>query len=136
MSYVALGHHKESMAASGRAMQRIERDVVVRPDDANALVSGVIALARLGENERAKQWALRAQAIEPDDPMDHYNLGCALAQMNEPSRALDLLESCVPGMSPEFINWIKQDTDLVPLQEHPRYVALIARGETRLASLR
>ena len=136
MSYVALGHHKESMAASGRAMQRIERDVVVRPDDANALVSGVIALARLGENERAKQWALRAQAIEPDDPMDHYNLGCALAQMNEPSRALDLLESCVPGMSPEFINWIKQDTDLVPLHEHPRYTALIARGQTRLAALR
>jgi len=136
MSYVALGRHEESISASRRAMQRIEREVTARPDDANALVSGVIALARLGENERAKQWALRAQAIEPDDPMDHYNLGCALAQMNEPSRAFDLLESCVPKMSPEFINWIKQDTDLVPLHEHPRYTVLIARGQARLAALR
>jgi adenylate cyclase len=134
MSYVALGRHEESIAASRRAMQRIERQVATRPDDANALVSGVIALARLGENERARQWALRAQAIEPDDPMDHYNLGCALAQMNEPSRALDLLESCVPKMSPEVINWIKQDTDVMPLHDHPRYKALIARGEARLAT--
>ena len=134
MSYVALGRHAESLSASRRAMERIEREIGARPDNANALVSGVIALARLGENERAKQWALRAQAIEPDDPMDHYNLGCALAQMNEPSQALDLLESCAPRMSPEFISWMKQDTDLIPLREHPRYKALIARGEARLAA--
>jgi adenylate cyclase len=79
---------------------------------------------------------LRAQAIEPDDPMDHYNLGCALAQMNEPSRAVDLLGSCVPKMSAEFINWIKQDTDLTSLHDHPRYKALIADGEKRLAAHR
>jgi adenylate cyclase len=134
MSYVALGRREESIAASRRAMERIERQVATRSDDANALVSGVIALARLGENERARQWALRAQAIEPDDPMDHYNLGCALAQMNEQSRALDLLESCVPKMSPEFINWVKQDTDLMPLRDQPRYKALIVGGEARLAT--
>jgi adenylate cyclase len=134
MSYVAVGRHEESIAASRRAMQRIEGQVAKRSDDANALVSGVIALARLGENERARQWALRAQAIEPDDPMDHYNLGCALAQMNEPGRALDLLEACVSKMSPEFINWVKQDTDLIPLHDHRRYKALIARGEVRLAT--
>ena len=136
MSYVALGRDEDSISVSRRAMQRIEREVAARPDDANALVSGVIALARLGENERAKQWSLRAQAIEPDDPMDHYNLGCALVQMNEPDQALDLLESCVPKMSPEFINWIKQDTDLMALREHPRFRALSARGEARLAATR
>ena len=136
MSYVALGRDEDSISVSRRAMQRIEREVAARPDDANALVSGVIALARLGENERAKQWSLRAQAIEPDDPMDHYNLGCALVQMNEPDQALDLLESCVPKMSPEFINWIRQDTDLMALREHPRFRALGARGEARLAAAR
>jgi adenylate cyclase len=68
--------------------------------------------------------------------MDHYNLGCALVQMNEPDQALDLLESCVPKMSPEFINWIKQDTDLMALREHPRFRALGARGEARLAATR
>ena len=134
MSYVALGRHGESISVSRRAMERIEREIAARPDNANAWVSGVIALARLGENERAMQWALRAQAIEPDDPMDHYNLGCALAQMSEPSQALGLLESCVPKMSPEFINWMKKDTDLIPLHSHPRYKDLVARGEARLTA--
>jgi len=134
MSYVALGLHGESISVSRRAMERIEREIAARPDNANAWVSGVIALARLGENERATQWALRAQAIEPDDPMDRYNLGCALAQMSEPSQALGLLESCVPKMSPEFINWMKKDTDLIPLHDHPRYKDLDARGEARLTA--
>jgi adenylate cyclase len=117
-------------------MQRIEKEVAARPDEASALISGVITLARLGENERAKQWALRGQAIEPDDPNHHYNLACALAQMNEPNQALTLLESCVPKMSPEFINWIKNDTDLIPLHGHPPYQALVARGEARLSAAR
>jgi hypothetical protein len=96
-------------------------------------VSGVIALARLGENERAKQWALRAQAIEPDDPMDHYNLGCALAQINETSQALDLMESCALKMSTEFINWINKETDLIP-RTSPSLQNLFARGEAGLTA--
>jgi adenylate cyclase len=43
-----------------------------------------------------------------------------------------LLESCAPKLSPEWINWIKQDSDLIPLHDHPRYRALLARGEARL----
>jgi hypothetical protein len=35
-----------------------------------------------------------------------------------------------------MVNWMKQDTDLVPLREHPRFKALIARGEARLAAVK
>lgn len=65
---------------------------------------GAIELARLGEKERAKQWALRALANEPDDPGVQFNLGCAFARMNEPEQALDLLESCALKMSPGCLN--------------------------------
>jgi adenylate cyclase len=34
-----------------------------------------------------------------------------------------------------MVKWIKQDTDLIPLHEHSRYKALIARGEARLAAV-
>jgi adenylate cyclase len=54
--------------------------------------------------------------------------------MNEPERALDLLESLLPTVALEWVNWMKQDTDLRPLHAHPRYQALIARGEARLAA--
>jgi adenylate cyclase len=135
MSYGALGRHEEGISASRRALERIEREIAVRPDNANALALGAGTLARLGEKERAKQWALRAQSIEPDDPLDHYNLACALAQLSEVGQALDLLESSISKTSPEHVNWMKRDTDLISLHDHPRYKALIARGEARLASV-
>ena len=99
-------------------------------------MQGAWALAYLGERERASDWARRATAIDPDDPLDQYNLGCALVRMNEPEQALDLLEVCASKLSPEWINWVKQDSDLVSLRDHPRYRALIDRGEARLAATR
>jgi adenylate cyclase len=134
MSYEALGRHEELISASRRALQRIEREIEAHPDNATALALGAIELAQLGEKERAKQWALRALANEPDDPGVQYCLGCAFARMNEPEQALDLLESCVPKMSPEYLNWMKKDPDLIPLHHHQRYHALIKRAEARLAA--
>jgi adenylate cyclase len=52
--------------------------------------------------------------------------------MNEAERAL--LESCTPKLQPEMVNWIKRDTDLTPLHDHPRFRAMIAREEARLAT--
>ena len=37
-------------------------------------------------------------------------------------------------MSPEFTLWVKQDDDLKPLHNHPRFQALIASGESTLAA--
>ena len=66
--------------------------------------------------------------------VDHFNLACAFAQMGEPDQALDLLETCVRRAPPKHLAWIKRDPDLVPLHGHPRYQALIAREEARLAA--
>src|SRR5262249_62295949 len=112
-----------------------ERDIARRPDTQNAVAHGALALAKLGEKERPRQGPRRAHSIERDEPIDHYNLGCALAQIGEADQALDLLEASVPKLSPEWVKWMKQDTDLIPLHEHSRYKALIARGETRLAAV-
>ena len=134
LSYMALKRHDDANSARRRALERIEKEIALRPDNSGALVHGAIALAYLGERERARQWASRAQAIEPDDLMDHYNLACALAQMNDAEQALDILESVAQKSRPEMVNWMKRDTDLIPLHDHPRYKALIARGEERLAA--
>ena len=134
MSYEALGRHEEFISASRRALQRIEREIEAHPDNATAMALGAVTLVELGEKERAKQWALRALANEPDDPGVQFNLGCAFALMNEPEQALDLLEACMPKMSPGYLNWIKKDTCLIPLHHHQRYHALIGRAEARLAA--
>jgi len=134
MNYEALGRHEELISAVRRALQRIEREIEAHPDNATALALGAILLVQLGEKDRAKQWVLRALANEPDDPGVQYNVGGAFARMSEPEQALDLLESCVPKMAPGHLNWMKKDSDLIPLHHHPRYQALIARAEARLAA--
>jgi adenylate cyclase len=133
MSYEALGRREGLISASRRALDRIEREIEAHPDNATALALGAVVLALLGVKGRAKEWASRAMTIEPDDPGVQFNLGCALAQIDEPEQALDLLESCVPKMFPGQINWIKKVSDLIPLHHEPRYEALIARAEARLA---
>ena len=130
--YRLLGRHDELGAASRRALERAEREIALHPDNARALSLGAIALAHLGEKERAEEWAARALTIEPDDMRDYHNIACAFAQMGEPDRALDLLETCLPKA--HLLAWIKREPELMPLHGHPRYQALIAREEARLAA--
>ena len=106
----ALGRHVERNVAARRALERVEKEIALRPDNGSAIAHGVLALARLGEKERAAEWASRALTIEPDEVVVQIYLACASTQMNELDRALDLLEFFLPKMSPDFINWIKQDT--------------------------
>jgi adenylate cyclase len=134
--YKALGRHDEFRSAARRSLERIEREIALRPDNATAIVFGSAALAYLGEKERAMEWASRALIIEPDDALDRYNLACNFAQMDEPDQALDLLESYFRKAPPGHLAWITQDSDLLPLHDHPRYQTLIAREEARLAAAR
>jgi adenylate cyclase len=131
-SYELLGRKDEATHTARRALELIEREIAHRPDNVHAIVQGAWALGYLGESEHARVWARRAMAIDPDDPLDRYNLCCTWARINERDLAFDLLEACAPKLSPEWINWIKHDSDLIPLRDHPRYLALIARGEARL----
>jgi adenylate cyclase len=132
--YRLVGRHDELSAAARRALERVEREIALHPDNARALALGAIMLAYLGEKERAKEWASRALTIEPDDVMDHYNIACAFAQMGEPDQALDLLETCLRRAPPKHLGIMRRDPDLMPLHSHPRYQALIAREEARLAA--
>ena len=97
---------------------------------------GAIELAYLGETEQAKEWTSRALAIESDDMQDHYDIACALAQIDEVDQALNQLEKYAEKMPPGRLDWLKRDSDLDPLRSHPRYKVLIARAETRCAALR
>jgi adenylate cyclase len=133
--YHALGREDECRSTAARSLERLEREIAVHPDNANALALGATDLAYVGEFERAEEWGLRSMTIDPDDPMNVYNVACTMAQMNKIDRALELLEACVGKMAAIRIERVKRDYDLVPLHNHPRYQALIAAGETRLAAV-
>ena len=133
-AYESLGRHDEAQALAQEGLVRVERAVSLARDDAMVSFYGACILAYLGQKERAKEWTVRALILDPDDSLVRYNCACALAQLGEGEEALDLLESCLDKMSADFVNWIKNDSDLSPLREHPRYQALVGRGEARLLS--
>ncbi len=134
-SYASLGRHDEQRSTMQRAFARIEKVIAQHPDDALAVFHGAVILAYLGEQERAKEWASRALILDPDDAIGHLNVAAAFAKMGEPEQALRLLEACYRRIPPEVIRRIVRSSPFfAPLHDDPRYQALIAREEARLAA--
>jgi len=72
--------------------------------------------------------------LDPDNLNMRYNFACAyVLDLHDHEAALDLLEQIYPRMRMEAIHWGRTDPDLDALREHPRFKALIAAAEARLA---
>ena len=132
--YNAIGDKEGARRAARRALERCEKIVAVEPDNGSAMGFAVGALAALGEAERAKEWAERALLLDPDNVNLRYNFACSLiTDLHEYEAALDLLEPRFGNMSIEVLNWVKTDPDLDPIRDHPRFKAMLAGAEARLA---
>jgi adenylate cyclase len=132
MCYRATGQHEKVLDTARRTLVRAERVLSENASDSYALISGINALARLGEAERTKQWAVRVKAVDPDDPSIDYNIACALALLGETEAAIDTLEACLPRVDPlTFSVWIEQDNDLDALRDIPRFQRLVRDIDAR-----
>jgi adenylate cyclase len=137
MCYRATGQHEKVLDTARRTLMRAERVLSENSSDSYALITGVSALAKLGEAERTKQWAVRVKAVEPDDPSIDYNIACAMALLGETDDALDTLEACLPRVDPvTFSVWVEQDTDLDALRDLPRFQRLVRDLDARAAAAR
>ena len=114
----------EAREAYQRGLESSHKHLAVNPHDARAYVLGAGACARLGETQRAKEWAERAMSLAPDDDAILYNAGCALAVVGEDERALDALQRAI-GAGLAGGDWIPQDPDWEPLRNHPRFQTLM-----------
>jgi adenylate cyclase len=125
-AYRSVKRDGDCKTAARKTVELAERDLVLHPEDSRPAVLGAIALLELGERDRAKDWAARAQAIENEDPVSLYNLACVYSQLGEPEAAFDLLERAVSNGRPFWKDWIENDSDLDGLRNHQRYSQLMA----------
>ncbi|MEM8731168.1 MAG: adenylate/guanylate cyclase domain-containing protein [Pseudomonadota bacterium] len=132
--YNHVGDAKSAAAAAHRTLDRVAAVIAVEPDHGNALSFGVIALTTLGEMERADEWIERAMLMDPENSNMQFNIACALANAGQLDRAIDVLELQFLVMQASGLRWSKHDKDLDPLRDHPRFKAMIAAAEARLAS--
>ena len=124
--YAGLGRTADSVAACEFSLKVFEKHLALNPDDARALYLGAVTLCQLGRTEQGLQWASRALAIDPHEPVTLYNVACTYSLQNKIDAALDCLEmAIVNGFSHR--EWIEHDSDLAPLRSSSRYQELVHR---------
>ena len=136
-SYAAIGDAAGARRAAELAAKRAEEVLVNDPNDSTALSYSAYALAQLGEKERAKARMDRALLIDPDNFSMRYNFGCALCvSLKDKDAALEILAQVFDTITDRFLPYAKGDPDLELLRDDPRYQAMVAAAEARLAAAR
>ncbi|HET7162213.1 MAG TPA: TIR domain-containing protein [Rhodanobacteraceae bacterium] len=133
--YSALDDAPATRRAAELTLRRTEP--ILERDPNNSAVTGysVDALAALGEFARAKARMDRALLFDPDNFGMCYNFACMLAvRLKDRQAALDMLAPLFETVSASFLAYVKADPDLESLRDDPRYQAMIAAAEARLAA--
>ena len=131
--YRSLGRDADRKRSARLGLERAERELNLHPENSGPAQLGALALAHLGERDRAKDWAARTLAIDPDDLIALYNIACVYSQLGELDLAIDLLEKVLPYQLPKQFLWFKNDSDLEPIRSHPRFQELLETIEAARA---
>jgi adenylate cyclase len=128
----SLGREADYQHWARITVERCERALTLHPESPAPASRGALALAHLGERDRAMDWADRALATDPDDTVTLYNVTGMYAVLGDSEHALDLLEKFLPNdVSTEQRSWFENDSDPDSLRSHPRYAQLMSTMEAR-----
>ncbi|MSR52805.1 MAG: tetratricopeptide repeat protein [Gemmataceae bacterium] len=122
--YSGLGRAADAQVACRRATDVISQHLELHRDDARALYLGAVVLCMSGETERGLEWAGRALAMDPEEPVTLYNVACVYALQSQIEKGLDCLESALKH-SYAHKKWVQHDSDLNALHSHPRFQAIL-----------
>jgi adenylate cyclase len=133
--YAALSDGENTRRTAVIALEKAEKAVAQDRSNGYAMGVGVSALGALGERDRAKDWMNRALLIDPDNLLTRYNFACTLAtSLGDPDAALEMLEPVLEWDTGWFVNALATDPDFAGLRDDPRFQAMIAAAEARLAA--
>ncbi|HET7222525.1 MAG TPA: hypothetical protein VFI81_04965, partial [Rhodanobacteraceae bacterium] len=134
-SYTATGDDAGMRRASEMAMKRAEAILGRDQNNPGVVAYSAYALAAMGEGERAKARMNRALMIDPDNFNMRYNFACSLCvYLKDKEAALEMLDSVFATISDAFLPYAKADPDFSLLHDNPRYQAMVAAAEARLAA--
>jgi adenylate cyclase len=132
--YGALGDKAGVERAARMTLKRAEAALEDDKSNGSAMGFAAVALAALGETERARAWMDRALLIEPDNLNMRYNFGCALCLNPEGAEAaIEMMTPVLATTTLMWLNHIRIDPDLEAIADNPRFKAMIAAAEARLA---
>ena len=132
--YNAINDRDGARRAAERTLARAEKITTQEPDNGMAMGYVVASLCTLGNAERAKEVAKRAMLLDPENLTMRYNFACGFVALREFDVVLDLLGPIFERDAAETVNWAKVDPDLDPVRDHPRFKAMMAQADARLAA--
>ncbi len=133
--YTVLGDADNARRIARIALERAEKAVAQDRSNGNALGAGVAALAALDEADRAKDWMRRALLIDPGNLLMRYNFACTLAgRLGDLEAALDILGPVLERDTGRLVTAAPTDSNLAGLRGDPRFQAMLAAAEVRLAA--
>ncbi|HEY2483230.1 MAG TPA: TIR domain-containing protein [Caulobacteraceae bacterium] len=131
--YTALGDLDNARRAARITVARTEINLAQDPSNGTAISYAACALAALGEAERAGDYMDRALLIDPDNRLMRYNFACALVALKDPDGALAMLGPALEQDPGGMVRDVRTDPDFDDLRDDPRFEAMIAQAEARLA---
>jgi adenylate cyclase len=133
--YNAVGNAAGTRRAAEMSFKRTETILARDQNNPSVLSYSAYALTALGEAERAKGRMNRALMIDPDNFNMRYNFACALCMLlKDKEAALEMLGPVFALISDAFLPYAKADPDFNFLCDDPRYKAMVAAAEARLAA--
>ncbi len=124
--YRSLGRNTDATFAARKGLELAQNELMANPENPRPAYLGAAALASLGELARAREWASRALAIDPDDILTQYNVACVYSLLGELDPAVDLLVRLLPHANHETKAWVTHDSDFARLHSHPSWQKVIA----------
>ncbi|MDE2272506.1 MAG: TIR domain-containing protein [Xanthomonadaceae bacterium] len=133
--YTAMGNATGVRHAAELAVKRAEAILARDQNNAGVMLYSAYALSALGEGERAKARMSHALLIDPDNFNMRYNFACALSvHLKDKDAALEMLAPVFATMTDAFMPFAIADPDLDLVRDDPRYQAMVAAAEARLAA--
>ncbi|MGH8125293.1 MAG: TIR domain-containing protein [Rhodanobacteraceae bacterium] len=135
--YTAVGDAAAARRAAEVTLKRAEAILARDQNNPGVLAYSAYALMAMGEADRAKARMSRTLMIDPNNFNMRYNFACSLCvYLKDKAAALEMLEPLFATITDAFLPYTRVDPDLELLHEDPRWQAMVAAAEARLAALK
>ena len=131
--YVEIGNSEGARRTAKLALESTERALTQEPDNGMVMGHMAYALAVLGEREHVARLVVRGISLEPRNNQMKVYFARAFLQLDDMEAALDLLDDTMKTGG-RFYLTILSAPYYDPLRNHPRFKAMIAAAEARLAA--